>query len=567
MIGFIIILCSILLAYNSPAKSYELSIYASTPIAFWIGIITVIFVSLIVSFNSNSKQELTISLLLAGAAIISIVFLPIIRNYYYFGLGDSISHLGLANSILIGNIDVGEIFYPAIHLLGVFISSLTGLPLRTSMMLNITLFAGIFLLFIPLVLKNIHGKFNKDLMIIGVYSAFMLLPINNISIHFQPHPSTQAVLFAPALVYLFLKYNSEKSYRFLILYILFFLGILFIHPQQALAFILLISTIFVWSRWYSKDKSYSIRIPLLFGLIFWMWVGYTSTFQSNIRAVFSEIFYGRFNTAEDVLQRGVSLSYLGSSIEEVIVKIFFLTLLFTFLTVVYLLKRKNYSGIDKNLIFYFVIGILPISIIVVIYLILGEGASQAPRYIGMIQMIITITGAYSFFHLTRNIKWAYKKTLIFAFISICIILSSNTIFPSPYIYLGNSQVTQSTYEGYTVAFTNYNESLKFGSVRMHSYRFYATTQGVPEDSIIRDQFLANPLDHFNNQSLSTYYESKTYLAITETEVKQDAELYKGFRFSYDDFMYLERDPNINKVQTNGDFNLFLISPKLIANLR
>jgi len=560
MIGFIILLCSILLAYDSPAKSYELSIYASTPIAYWIGIVLVFIISIIVSFNHSNKQELSLSLILAGIATLSIVSLPIIRNYYYFGMTDSITHLGIAKSIAVGNIDLYDSFYPAIHLLGVFISSLTGLPLRTAMMLNIPLFASMFLLFIPLVLKNIHGKYDTDLMIIGAYSAFLFLPINNLGLHFQPHPSSQAVLFFPVLIYLFLKYNNKKSNKLLIIFVLLFLGFLFIHPQLALSFILLISAIVIWGRLYTKDNSFSIRLPLLFGLLFWLWVAYNLTFERTLTTVFNRLFYGDLNIAAGINERGMSLPLVGGSLIELFLKMFLVSLFFGIITLIYLYKSRNTIKNNKDWIKYLIIGTIPILFMFFIYFLSSPSPGQEFRYFGIIFAIITITGAYGYYHITKNINNKTKKVIILIFISVNLLLSIPIYFNSPWIYNVNSQITESDYHGYETTFSIFNESLDFSSVRLSSDRFYATIQNLPWTLELRKKFIISP-DHFNNQSLSTYYKRRTYLAVTESEFIIDAQLYQGFRFSFNDFRYLERDFHINKILTNGGFNLFLINPR------
>lgn len=564
MMGFIILLCSLIVAFQSPAENYELNIYTSTPLAYWAGIAIILILSIIVSISRINKIEMYFSLILAGMAIISIVSLPIIRNYYYFGMADSISHLRFANAIIKGSADVGDSFYPAIHLLGVFIRSLTGLPLRICMMLNIPLFAGIFLLFIPLTLKKIHGKFNKDLIIIGAYSAFLFLPINNIGIHFQPHPSSQAVLFSPVLIYLFFKYNRQKTLQFLILYVMLFLGFLFIHPQHALSFILLISIIVIWSRWYKKDDSFSIRMPIVFVLLFWMWVGYNLKFQRSIQSIFNRLFYGDLEVAAGVTQRGMSLSLIGGSLTELFLKLFLVTIIFGILTLIYLYKSRNNTKINKDGIRYLIIGMIPITLLFFIYFISIPGPGQDFRYLGIIFMLLTITGAYSIFYINQKIKIKPKKIIILTFIFVTLILSVPIYFNSPWIYSGNPQITETHYEGYKTTFSNYNENLNLGSVRMQSYRYFSIIRAVSRGDLERSQFQADPSDHFNNQSLSTYYESRTYLAITEYEFIVDSELYRGFRFSLDDFRYLEKDLGINKIQTNGGYNLFLINPQFIS---
>lgn len=554
IVGLIIFISSILIPFESPAKSYELSIYASTPITYWIGIGTVIFLSLIVSFNSN-KEELPVSLFLAGMAIISIISLPIIRNYYYFGAADSITHLGLANEIMNNKVDVAGIFYPAIHIIGIFISSLTGLSLRISMMLNIPIFAGIFILFIPIVLKYIHGKYDSNLMIIGTFSAFLFLPINDIGLHFQTHPSSQAVLFFPALIYIFLKYEGEKSNNFLMLYILLFLGFLFIHPQQSLSFILLMTAIIIWRR-VNKDNSFSINLLILSISILWIWISYNATFEKSLK-ILENLLIGDLNIASGVTQRGMSLLLIGGSLFELFIKIFLVASLFGIFTLSYIYTSIK---IKKDFIKYLTIGMIPIALTSLTYLVIVPNPDQAFRYLGIIFMLLTITGAYSIFHFTEKIKSKRKAIFITIFFTIVLLLSVHIYFDSPWIYTGNPQVTESDYHGYATTFSIINSSFTFSSIRLSSDRYFATIQDLNWTSELRKNFRTSP-DHFNNQSLSTFYNHSTYLAITKSEFIIDTELYQGFRFSNTDFEYLMSDVRLNKIQSNGGYNLFIINSK------
>lgn len=67
-------------------------------------------------------------------------------------------------------------------------------------------------------------------------------------------------------------------------------------------------------------------------------------------------------------------------------------------------------------------------------------------------------------------------------------------------------------------------------------------------------------DHFNNHNLSAHYSNPTYLAVTAADKKRDAELYNGFRFSWTDFAYLDRDPSISKIHSSGDAEFYYIQP-------
>lgn len=559
MIDLILLLVGLSIVIDSPAKSYELSIYSSTPISFWICTGAVIFLSLIISLNHSSKKELFSALTIASISIITIVSLPIIRNYCFFGMSDSITHLGIVNNILEGKINADTLFYPGIHLQSVFLSSLTGLPVRISLLMIIPIYAIIYLVFIVLFLRYQYGKFDNTLLVIGVYSAFLFLPINNNGIYFEPHPSSQAVLFFPVLIYLFLKYNNEKSIRLFAIFLVLFLGLLFIHPQHALSFILCISAIIILSKGFSKKNSFTLRVPLIFTIIFWIWVTISSTFPSSLKNVFNRLIYGDLGLATGIIRRGMSLSLVGGNLVEIFFKMFFVTLLFGILTLIYLYKFRKTKAIDKERVQNLFFGLIAISLLFFVYIIVLPGPGQAFRYLGVICVLLTVTGAYSLFCLIKNTNHKIKNVVIIAIFLVCLLLSISIYFDSPWNYNGNQQITQSDFDGYKTSFSFINNSLEFSSIRLESSRFYATIRGINWTSISSKKFISSP-NHFDNHSLSKYYKHQTYLAITESELIIDAQLYQGFRFSYNDFNYLKQDNSIEKIQTNGGYNLFIINP-------
>jgi len=563
-VGYLLVLIGILFAYNSPADSFESCIYEYTPLLYWLFITVAISISIIVSISSNNKNQVTFSLLLATIAIISIISLPLLRNYFFTSSADGISHLGFAMRVLDGSAYLKDILYPGIHTISVFLTLIINVPLNKSMMFVVIIFAFVFVLFIPLTLKTIDEKQDLNLVLLGTYSALFFLPVNLLSTNFFPYPTTQALLFSPVLIYLFIIYHKTASEKLLILYVIFFLGLLYVHPQHALGITLLFTIIVFGNKLFKNNTKFSFNIPFLSGTLFWIWSASRTQVTSNINTIFYSFFYSDFDAGADITQRGMSLSLVGGSVIEVFLKLFSLTIFFGLITLVYVFIRSTREDekekTNENTITLLLIGTIPIILIALIYLVLGGGAGQEQRYIGFIQVIITITGAYSFFRLTKPLSNVNKKTVFFTFLVLGLILSSTTLLPSPYVYRNNLQTTQGQYEGYETAFANYNENIKFASVRTESDRFYATINYIPRNWSIRVNFLRAP-DHFNNQSLPSYYGNKTYLSISESNIIGDAELYRGFRFSYDDFDYLEQDPKINKIQSNGGFDLYLVYPR------
>ncbi len=88
------------LARPRPAE-YELSIYAEVPTAFWLGVGVAVVVAVALALRERNSHSRTrdASLLLAMLGVLSIVSLPLLQSYHFYGAGDSLSHLGWAREI------------------------------------------------------------------------------------------------------------------------------------------------------------------------------------------------------------------------------------------------------------------------------------------------------------------------------------------------------------------------------------------------------------------------------------------------------------------------------------
>lgn len=105
IICFVLLAIAVLVAHQSPATGYELSIYAATPSAVWIclflsiiGGVAIIVHQVATGGYKNSHLWL-IGLLILILASVSLLYLPYIRGYVSWR-GDNISHLGLVKDIL-----------------------------------------------------------------------------------------------------------------------------------------------------------------------------------------------------------------------------------------------------------------------------------------------------------------------------------------------------------------------------------------------------------------------------------------------------------------------------------
>lgn len=147
-----------------------------------------------------------------------------------------------------------------------------------------------------------------------------------------------------------------------------------------------------------------------------------------------------------------------------------------------------------------------------------------------------------------------RKVILVLFIAF-LSLSLLVIYPSPYIYQETGHVPKAQANGYETAFDYYSEGTEFLFLRSATHR-YADFHS--ERGPARPDMLPAP-EHFADQDLADHYEEPKYVAVTANDRKLGLEVYNGLRYSQEDFQYLETDPTISRVQSSGNFDLYLVT--------
>src|SRR6056297_1642396 len=149
-IGFAALSGAPLAAHQAPATAYELSLYRATPTLVWVGLAVAFLTSLVVSATAPSRLLRRIALTLGGASTLTVVALPVLRGYYFYGSADPMTHLGWARDISAGILDPASLFYPGLHTTAVILHETLGYPIRLGILVVILCFAAVFLVFVPL---------------------------------------------------------------------------------------------------------------------------------------------------------------------------------------------------------------------------------------------------------------------------------------------------------------------------------------------------------------------------------------------------------------------------------
>ncbi len=569
--AFVLLSFGVVSAYSSPATGYELSIYSGTPIVYWLSLAVSLFVTVFLLLSKNRNK--TVGLTLGSVAIASLLCLPIIRGYYHVGATDALSHWAIAQEVLQSGDIVGW-QYPALHVGTATWSLVTGQSPNTVIFLLAAIYGLTFPLFVYLSVRRLdNGK--QRAKYIGFLSAILFLPINQIGVRIEAHPTSQAVLYLPVIIFVTILYYDRLQKRASILLLPLVSFYIYLHPQQAANLILLLGLLSVTLLVLDSDlgghpiqsDSYRHFPTIATGFLFWVLMSFREFFIDQLQNSVGRFVQLTGRGTETVEGRANSIEAVGGSFEEIVLKLFLVAAVFCGLYAVNaVILGKSLNDIRKDTPDFelaLTVGILTVVGMVATYLI-GGISDQFARHLGFVMVVVTILGSLCLARLYSMVepKLGGRRTrnMFVLFFVCCLLLSTPIVFASDYIYRGSGHVPESQVSGYETAFEHYDVDQPIIHARSPAYRYATVTTGIESETAVtleqydRDEIAPAPV-HFDNQSLHRDTES-LYVGVVEADISRDADLYNGFRFSHDDFRYVENHPRINKVVTNDQFQLY-----------
>ena len=583
-LGFVALLVGTAVAYRSPATGYELSIYAATPLAYWVGLAVAVAVSLAVSLGDTPSTPVRdAALLLAATSVASLVALPLIRGYYYYGSGDAMTHLGWTRDIVAGRLDPVDMLYPGIHTMTIFVSNVVGTSYNNAQMIVVLAFVLAFVAFVTLCVRML-GR-TRWAVPVGLFSALLLLPINNVSVHLVAHPITQSLLFLPVVLYLVMKYVGRTGESTNRLYVTTPMGVLLaltavatilVHPQGALNVVAILVAIagtqFFFRRFRENTAINGHRpvyVPTVVAVVaFGLWAPRHERVARTIRGVASSLLSGTV-PADEISQRSASLAELGGSIGGLFVKLFLVSVVFcalagALIAVWYTGRLDDRYGERNALITYLIVALVPLTL-GFFALFAASMTTQHFRYVGFIMVPITILGATALLEGARNVPLDVSGDTVRIGLAVCFLLllplPLATAHSSPLIYQPSSGVTQMHADGVQTAIERMDRDVPFASVRAGPNRMmdgiYGTrvthrmdVGGTTEKGVIPGEVF--------EKNLTSYYEGRRYVPVTTADRVREVALYDGFRYSKRGFRKLRTSPQIDRVHSNGEYRLYLL---------
>lgn len=583
-IGFAGLLVGVLAAYSEPATGYELSLYAQTPHLYFGGVGVAILVSVLLSFViTDSRLVQDGALLLGGLSVTSIVMLPLIRGYYLFVGGDSLTHLGWTRDLLDGTFEPTGLLYPGIHMMTIFVSEVTGIRLGLAQMFVTLAFVLVFVVFVMLCVRLLgRGRWAVP---VGLFAGLLLLPNNNVSVHIQAHAITQSLLLLPFPLYLLLRYvvrdgewmnPFERVTQNGLLLVLASVALILVHPQGGLNWILvLISIIGVQflARRFRGDGTLGSHRPLYIPTVIVTIVFATWTFRyERVQEAAMGAIAGIINSAapgDEIAQRTASLSDIGGSIGLLFVKLFLVALVFCILTgllsLVWASGRFDDRFPERNALFtYLIISLVPLVALFGVLFVASTNTMHF-RYLGFIMVPATILGALAISEgagfLTKYVSPKAVSVVLVVVFLVLIPLPLATVHSTPFIYKPTTDVSEMHYDGAKATFETMDRDVAFAGVRTGPKRFVDAVYGTERSKTmgfkgteVRD---AIPSQAWG-RNLTGYYEGPRYIPVGQSDYQQEVGLYRGLRYGERGFHQLDASPAINRVQTNGEYRLYFL---------
>lgn len=574
VVGFLALAVAVVAAHRSPATRHELSLYAATPPVFWAGAAVATVCALVVAFSRPTRPARLAAYLLAGETFLAVAGLPLLRGYEYFTTGDALSHMGWARDIIAGDLASIDIIYPGLHVVSVYVHRLLGLSLETSMQLTVLFFAAAFLVFVPLVVAALTDSVTATS--VAVFAAAMVIPVNNISVHFAVFPSTVAIFFVPFLLVLAVVVLTRSAGRLVTpvdgLVALGSVAVVLLHPQQAVNLLLVFATVsaaVLVYRYRSGDRS----LDPFVGHTAFLAAVTTAWSLSHDRIMVTATAYtetvagvltGQGPTGGgSIAQRAGSLSELGVSRLELGLKLFVPALVFSVLTVLLVMRSLRHSARDDDRLTEAVVGLglVPVGAVMLLY-VFGRLQSISFRHLGFIMAMVTVFGSVGLaYGMERLSVGEFRRSgvaLGTVVLAALLVVSALTLFPSPFIYQPNGQVTEMQMTGHETAFAHEADGIQYVGIRSGPERFRHAIEGTGTSLDLGDSETERVPYGRLDEDLTTVFDGPRYLVVSRADVQREAVVWRNLRYSDRGLRTVGNGPGVDRVVTNGDFRLYYV---------
>jgi hypothetical protein len=232
-----------------PAVAYELNIYQAYPISFWALLIFSYLLSITLLITEAIKKTGSNKWLIGFMLLIMcnsfLLLLPVFRGYEANGYYDPLQQVGLIKDIQFtghfrNGLDPLGDFYPAMHIIVLAFSTLTGISINQTVLLFPCIFYGLLSFFLYFFSRKISGNSTQALLVSAIGSLPLITSSNESLAFFVPRILTLCMV--PVILVFFLRGIKTKwvNKKNTTLFAIMTISLIFFHPLDGGIFLSLI---------------------------------------------------------------------------------------------------------------------------------------------------------------------------------------------------------------------------------------------------------------------------------------------------------------------------------------
>ncbi|WP_418280462.1 hypothetical protein [Halorubrum sp. DTA98] len=582
--------CVVTIAANPTAPGYEISFFQAYPLRFWAGLVTALALGQLLILRNAFDPEAEywkLGVVLAGIVNIVLLTHPHVR-YTLYGRGDVLTHIGYVRHVIATGTIMETNWYPVIHFQAAMVAELTGMAPKDAISLFPIVFSVIYLASFVYLLARLSPSPASFLFALSV-GVLLLFG----TAHIYAAPSAAAFFLVPLVVYLFFRLHDAERFRtYAAIFVLVTLTLIPFHPLTFLYLLSILLSLRVVYSGATRVGSLSLDVPgpvrsptLLLATVLFLW--WYSSFSSVARTGFNILatLLGRSEGGQFDHLAGVAAAYSPDIVDVLTIGIVRFGLLgflcggATFLTGWYLLgSLRDGDPIDSRVVAFTAIFVTFTTVAAAAFFV--DLVFRYHRFARPVYLTAPILIGVGLAFVDQRIDRPALRRFAFAIVVICLlslaVLSVFGLHLSPITTDSNAQVTSMEIEGSDWFYEHRDRELLTDEIGFKQFRFYS----VIAEEITRDEAYnivvltgernirqsgTAPPDHFGydeNDSAAAAYDDDRYLILTELGREEFPELYPEYepfwRFTPEDFQRLERDPAIDHVYDNGEFDVYYV---------
>jgi hypothetical protein len=560
-ISFVLISYSLFLIARKPATGYEISIYTSTPLIFWISLIFSFINGMFLlwsSISTRSSKQFYIGFFQIIFCNILLVLLPTLRNYILImGRGDNADYVGYAMDVSIYGHIPDYNFYPYGSILISQISQILNISVLDVSKYIPSLFIIIYMLSIYCWAKS----FKQDQNFI-TYSIIASIPLFFAWFFATIYYMLLSTLILPLLFYVLNK-NSDFRYRILVVIICLILP--FTHPIISLILLLYLICIF-FEEILSDSRSHkvSLRLIMIFLITSSIWYLAQYSLTKNAITIFEQIENSFLLRSSGATTLTVATGYVNKLGYFTAAKAFLIMAfdeltyyIFSLLSIFFILKnsKKGFEGL-KSISLCFIFGS-----IFYVFIFITSYAHTPYRLTNLdANMIFTpLLLGYLMVFLRKQ-----YRTVLNLIIILSVITTVASLYQSPITTYPSDQFTAGDISGGKWLLDSKSENIHTITILSPLSRYSSLIYGSNytlshKSSIIPWQSFPTNLSSFE---IGIFPANTTqYFWITQYEKQAYSTVWKGVgQFNENDLTSVDFCKNVCHIYDNQEFSIYLVKP-------